>query len=153
MTVGMILAAIAFVCAALVQLQIDVSRKVTSLYNVKYIQLNNEVQENELIFCANFQKTLPTFPSSSQSQLKLLNMGNNRVTVSLPGNEPEELPANQVSPQPLFYAKQCQLEWECTIYSVNFFFFLHRLVMTSSHLKMLISQFQLAALQQLKQFP
>uniref|UniRef100_A0A8D3CGY1 Solute carrier family 15 member 1a n=1 Tax=Scophthalmus maximus TaxID=52904 RepID=A0A8D3CGY1_SCOMX len=49
MTVGMLLAAIAFICAALVQIEID--------------------------------KTLPTFPTSSQSQLKLLNMGSNPVTV------------------------------------------------------------------------
>uniref|UniRef100_A0A8D3EDV2 Solute carrier family 15 member 1a n=1 Tax=Scophthalmus maximus TaxID=52904 RepID=A0A8D3EDV2_SCOMX len=53
MTVGMLLAAIAFICAALVQIEID--------------------------------KTLPTFPTSSQSQLKLLNMGSNPVTVKLPG--------------------------------------------------------------------
>uniref|UniRef100_A0A8D3CIA9 Solute carrier family 15 member 1a n=1 Tax=Scophthalmus maximus TaxID=52904 RepID=A0A8D3CIA9_SCOMX len=51
MTVGMLLAAIAFICAALVQIEID--------------------------------KTLPTFPTSSQSQLKLLNMGSNPVTVNL----------------------------------------------------------------------
>ncbi|XP_040913036.1 solute carrier family 15 member 1 [Toxotes jaculatrix] len=65
MTVGMLLAAIAFVCAALVQIQID--------------------------------KTMPTFPSTSQSQLKLLNMGNNPVTVKLPGNDPLNLPAAQAS--------------------------------------------------------
>uniref|UniRef100_A0AAQ5ZC04 Solute carrier family 15 member 1a n=1 Tax=Amphiprion ocellaris TaxID=80972 RepID=A0AAQ5ZC04_AMPOC len=59
MTVGMFLAAIAFVCAALVQIEID--------------------------------KTLPIFPSTSQSQLKLLNMGNNSVTVRLPGNDPQDL--------------------------------------------------------------
>lgn len=36
MTVGMIMAAIAFVCAALVQIQIDVSKKqLISLYTVK----------------------------------------------------------------------------------------------------------------------
>uniref|UniRef100_A0AAQ5Z7A5 Solute carrier family 15 member 1a n=1 Tax=Amphiprion ocellaris TaxID=80972 RepID=A0AAQ5Z7A5_AMPOC len=64
MTVGMFLAAIAFVCAALVQIEID--------------------------------KTLPIFPSTSQSQLKLLNMGNNSVTVRLPGNDPQELPATTV---------------------------------------------------------
>uniref|UniRef100_A0A4W6G5D7 Solute carrier family 15 member 1 n=1 Tax=Lates calcarifer TaxID=8187 RepID=A0A4W6G5D7_LATCA len=66
MTVGMLLAAIAFVCAALVQIQID--------------------------------KTLPTFPSTSQSQLKLLNMGSNSVTVKLPGNDALILPAAQVYP-------------------------------------------------------
>lgn len=42
------------------------------------------------------QKTLPTYPSSSQSQLKLLNMGVNPVKVTLPGVGPVVLPANQV---------------------------------------------------------
>ncbi|KAM7380497.1 hypothetical protein PAMP_003788 [Pampus punctatissimus] len=65
MTVGMLLAAIAFVCAAVVQIEID--------------------------------KTLPTFPSASQSQLKLLNMGSNPVTVKLPNNDQLELPAAQAS--------------------------------------------------------
>ncbi|XP_059198170.1 solute carrier family 15 member 1 [Centropristis striata] len=65
MTVGMMMAAIAFVCAALVQLQIDT--------------------------------TLPTFPSATQSQLKLLNMGVNPVTVKLPGDSSVELPAAQAS--------------------------------------------------------
>uniref|UniRef100_A0A8D3E4U9 Solute carrier family 15 member 1a n=1 Tax=Scophthalmus maximus TaxID=52904 RepID=A0A8D3E4U9_SCOMX len=64
MTVGMLLAAIAFICAALVQIEID--------------------------------KTLPTFPTSSQSQLKLLNMGSNPVTVKLPGYDALSLPAAQV---------------------------------------------------------
>uniref|UniRef100_A0A3Q4H1C7 Solute carrier family 15 member 1a n=1 Tax=Neolamprologus brichardi TaxID=32507 RepID=A0A3Q4H1C7_NEOBR len=64
MTVGMFLAAMAFVCAALVQVEID--------------------------------KTLPVFPSASQSQLKLLNMGSSAVTVNLPGNEPLTLNAAQV---------------------------------------------------------
>uniref|UniRef100_A0A3Q1ITG9 Solute carrier family 15 member 1a n=1 Tax=Anabas testudineus TaxID=64144 RepID=A0A3Q1ITG9_ANATE len=64
MTVGMIMAAIAFVCAALVQMEID--------------------------------KTLPTFPSKSENQLKLLNMGTNPVTVTLPGLDPVNLTAAQV---------------------------------------------------------
>uniref|UniRef100_A0A3B3Y7L9 Solute carrier family 15 member 1a n=1 Tax=Poecilia mexicana TaxID=48701 RepID=A0A3B3Y7L9_9TELE len=55
MTVGMILAALAFVCAAVIQLQID--------------------------------KTLPVFPSASQSQLKFLNMGNTPITVEFPENQ------------------------------------------------------------------
>uniref|UniRef100_A0A3B4T7W9 Solute carrier family 15 member 1 n=1 Tax=Seriola dumerili TaxID=41447 RepID=A0A3B4T7W9_SERDU len=67
MTVGMLLAAIAFVCAALVQIEID--------------------------------KTLPTFPSTSQSQLKLLNMGSETVTIKMPGNDPLNLTAAQVSGQ------------------------------------------------------
>ncbi|XP_063353967.1 solute carrier family 15 member 1 [Pelmatolapia mariae] len=65
MTVGMFLAAMAFVCAALVQVEID--------------------------------KTLPVFPSASQSQLKLLNMGSSAVTVKLPGNESLTLNAAQAS--------------------------------------------------------
>lgn len=43
-----------------------------------------------------FQKTLPTFPSDSQNQLKLLNVGTNPVTVKLPGNNPLNLAAAQV---------------------------------------------------------
>ncbi|KAL6100860.1 slc15a1 [Pungitius sinensis] len=65
MTVGMMMAAIAFVCAAVVQIQID--------------------------------KTLPTFPSASQSQLKLLNMDSKPVSVKLPGIDPLILPAFQAS--------------------------------------------------------
>ncbi|XP_035995264.1 solute carrier family 15 member 1 [Fundulus heteroclitus] len=65
MTVGMILAALAFVAAAMVQLQID--------------------------------KTLPVFPSKSQSQLKLLNMGNASITVHLQGNDLVNLPGAQAS--------------------------------------------------------
>uniref|UniRef100_A0A3B4ZS56 Solute carrier family 15 member 1-like n=1 Tax=Stegastes partitus TaxID=144197 RepID=A0A3B4ZS56_9TELE len=65
MTVGMFMASIAFVCAALVQIEID--------------------------------KTLPVFPSAAQSQLKLLNMGNNPITVQLPGNETTELPGTMAS--------------------------------------------------------
>ncbi|XP_035531964.1 solute carrier family 15 member 1 [Morone saxatilis] len=65
MTVGMLLAAIAFICAAVVQIEID--------------------------------KTLPTFPTASQSQLKLLNMGSNPVTVNLPGNAPLVLSPAQAS--------------------------------------------------------
>ncbi|XP_045909749.1 solute carrier family 15 member 1-like [Micropterus dolomieu] len=67
MTVGMLMAAIAFVCAGVVQIQID--------------------------------KTLPTFPSASQSQLKLLNMGSDPVTVKLPDKEPFLLSAAQASDQ------------------------------------------------------
>ncbi|KAM8856101.1 solute carrier family 15 member 1 isoform 3-T3 [Spinachia spinachia] len=65
MTVGMMMAAIAFVLAAVVQLQID--------------------------------NTLPTFPSASESQLKLLNMGSGPVLVKLPGIDPLQLPAAQAS--------------------------------------------------------
>ncbi|KAG1941263.1 solute carrier family 15 member 1 [Pimephales promelas] len=51
MTVGMLFAASAFVCAALVQIEID--------------------------------KTLPNFPSSSESQLKVVNMYNSSVNVTI----------------------------------------------------------------------
>uniref|UniRef100_A0A3B3HXM5 Solute carrier family 15 member 1a n=1 Tax=Oryzias latipes TaxID=8090 RepID=A0A3B3HXM5_ORYLA len=64
MTVGMFLAALAFVCAGVVQLQID--------------------------------KTLPIFPSTSESQLKLLNMGNNQLEVHLPNNFTVHLPPAQI---------------------------------------------------------
>uniref|UniRef100_A0A3Q3LX88 Solute carrier family 15 member 1a n=1 Tax=Mastacembelus armatus TaxID=205130 RepID=A0A3Q3LX88_9TELE len=67
MTVGMFLAALAFVCAGLVQVQID--------------------------------QTLPTFPSASQSQLKLLNMGSNPVAVKLPGIDQLNLLPAQASDQ------------------------------------------------------
>ncbi|XP_067109443.1 solute carrier family 15 member 1 [Osmerus mordax] len=59
MTVGMFLAAMAFVCAGVIQIQID--------------------------------QTLPTFPSASQSQLKLINMGGLPLTVNLPQNNPVQL--------------------------------------------------------------
>ncbi|KAF7252396.1 Solute carrier family 15 member 1, partial [Varanus komodoensis] len=53
MTVGMFLAALAFVAAALVQLQID--------------------------------KTLPVFPAAGQSQIKIINLGNESATVQFSG--------------------------------------------------------------------
>ncbi|XP_062313746.1 solute carrier family 15 member 1 [Osmerus eperlanus] len=59
MTVGMFLAAMAFVCAGVIQIQID--------------------------------ETLPTFPSASQSQVKLINMGGVPLTVNLPQNNPVQL--------------------------------------------------------------
>ncbi|XP_054644008.1 solute carrier family 15 member 1 isoform X2 [Dunckerocampus dactyliophorus] len=67
MTVGMFLAALAFVCAALVQVEID--------------------------------KTLPTFPSAYQSQLKVLNMGENPITVKLANNIQLSLSPSQASEQ------------------------------------------------------
>ncbi|KAI5621093.1 solute carrier family 15 member 1, partial [Silurus asotus] len=68
MTVGMFLAAMAFVSAALVQIQID--------------------------------KTLPVFPSSLQSQLKVVNMANSsnaQLQVSIPPNTPVLLEYMQAS--------------------------------------------------------
>ncbi|KAK7882495.1 hypothetical protein WMY93_028669 [Mugilogobius chulae] len=66
-TLGMFLAAMAFVAAGLLQLEVD--------------------------------KTLPTFPSDTESQLKLLNMAPNTITVQLPGNQQVELLPNQASPE------------------------------------------------------
>ncbi|XP_077392484.1 solute carrier family 15 member 1 [Festucalex cinctus] len=84
MTVGMLLAALAFVCAALVQVEID--------------------------------KTLPTFPSASQSQLKLLNMGAQPLTVTLPDNVQLELPPSQASEQYLtFGAEEVNVSVESTV--------------------------------------
>ncbi|XP_077436476.1 solute carrier family 15 member 1 [Vanacampus margaritifer] len=74
MTVGMFLAALAFVCAALVQVEID--------------------------------KTLPTFPSASQSQMKLLNMGAQPLTVKLHDNVQLELPPNQASKEYLTFGEE-----------------------------------------------
>ncbi|XP_061827540.1 solute carrier family 15 member 1 [Nerophis lumbriciformis] len=67
MTVGMFLAAVAFVCAALVQVEID--------------------------------KTLPTFPSAYESQLKVINLGQNPVKVNLSNNVQLELSPSQASEQ------------------------------------------------------
>lgn len=95
MTVGMLLAAIAFVCAALVQVQVDVSVNKINKSNDSWVHDNNKCS---FPLCTNFQATLPTFPSTSQSQLKLLNMGNTPVTVQMPHNEPLELLPAQVCP-------------------------------------------------------
>ncbi|XP_026768390.2 solute carrier family 15 member 1 [Pangasianodon hypophthalmus] len=65
MTVGMFLAAMAFVSAALVQIQID--------------------------------KTLPVFPSSTQSQLKVVNMGSAQLQINIPPNTPVLLGSLQAS--------------------------------------------------------
>ncbi|XP_026870556.2 solute carrier family 15 member 1 [Electrophorus electricus] len=65
MTVGMFLAAMAFVSAALVQIQID--------------------------------KTLPVFPTSSQSQLKVVNMGDAQLMVTIPPNMPTLIEPLQAS--------------------------------------------------------
>ncbi|XP_021574494.1 solute carrier family 15 member 1 [Carlito syrichta] len=54
MTVGMFLASMAFVVAAIVQVEID--------------------------------KTLPVFPQGNEVQIKVLNIGDNNMTISLPGN-------------------------------------------------------------------
>nr|XP_035148872.2 solute carrier family 15 member 1 isoform X3 [Callithrix jacchus] len=53
MTVGMFLASMAFVVAAIVQVEID--------------------------------KTLPVFPNGNEVQIKVLNIGNNNMSISLPG--------------------------------------------------------------------
>ncbi|KAM8857906.1 solute carrier family 15 member 1 [Synchiropus picturatus] len=71
MTVGMFMAAVAFFCAGVVQIEID--------------------------------KTLPTFPSASQSQLKLLNMRSTPVTVSTPFHDPVTLEGSQATPEYLTF--------------------------------------------------
>ncbi|KAF4087049.1 hypothetical protein AMELA_G00091150 [Ameiurus melas] len=65
MTVGMFLAAMAFVSAALVQIQID--------------------------------KTLPDFPSSTQTQLKVVNMGSAQIQVNINLNTTVQLGSLQAS--------------------------------------------------------
>uniref|UniRef100_A0A3Q3JLR7 Solute carrier family 15 member 1a n=1 Tax=Monopterus albus TaxID=43700 RepID=A0A3Q3JLR7_MONAL len=105
MTVGMLLAATAFVCAALVQIEIDVKHilyhNISALTFVCALSLGATVAQGlnlQLILkLTNFQKTLPNFPSASQSQLKLLNMGSNAVKVQLPGSNSLNLPAAQAS--------------------------------------------------------
>ncbi|XP_053493167.1 solute carrier family 15 member 1b [Ictalurus furcatus] len=62
MTVGMFLAALAFVAAALVQIQID--------------------------------QTLPSFPSSSEAQVKFINLENSTLSISV-NRQPEEIQAFQ----------------------------------------------------------
>lgn len=42
------------------------------------------------------QKTLPVFPSSSQTQLRVLNLENNYLAVTIPPNEPFTIGPNQV---------------------------------------------------------
>uniref|UniRef100_A0AAR2LXF4 Solute carrier family 15 member 1a n=1 Tax=Pygocentrus nattereri TaxID=42514 RepID=A0AAR2LXF4_PYGNA len=64
MTVGMFLAAMAFVSAALVQIQID--------------------------------KTLPVFPSSTESQLKIVNMASSQMEVTISPHDPIVLGSMQV---------------------------------------------------------
>uniref|UniRef100_A0A8C4GQV7 Solute carrier family 15 member 1a n=1 Tax=Dicentrarchus labrax TaxID=13489 RepID=A0A8C4GQV7_DICLA len=90
MTVGMLLAAIAFICAAVVQIEID--------------------------------KTLPTFPTASQSQLKLLNMGSNPVTVNLPGNDPLVLSPAQVCPHTITHNYQVENSVEIKIEPPFYFY-------------------------------
>uniref|UniRef100_A0A8C2E669 Solute carrier family 15 member 1b n=1 Tax=Cyprinus carpio TaxID=7962 RepID=A0A8C2E669_CYPCA len=65
MTVGMLLASLAFVAAALLQIQID--------------------------------QTMPNFPSSSQIQVKFLNLENTSVPVEVEGQEPFAVPGFDVS--------------------------------------------------------
>ncbi|KAJ8252908.1 hypothetical protein GJAV_G00206890 [Gymnothorax javanicus] len=65
MTVGMLLAGLAFVAAALVQIEID--------------------------------KTLPVFPSSTESQLKFINLGSSPLQIATPNNDPITVEAFQAS--------------------------------------------------------
>uniref|UniRef100_A0A667XME1 Solute carrier family 15 member 1 n=1 Tax=Myripristis murdjan TaxID=586833 RepID=A0A667XME1_9TELE len=83
MTVGMFMAALAFVSAALVQIQID--------------------------------KTLPTFPSSTESQVKLINMMDTTTTVTI-GSETLNMMANESLKNEL-YLRNIKL-----IFEMSFFF-------------------------------
>ena len=44
MTVGMLMAAIAFVCAGLVQIEIDVSRKKFMKLTIKKLEINSQLR-------------------------------------------------------------------------------------------------------------
>ncbi|XP_035249771.1 solute carrier family 15 member 1-like [Anguilla rostrata] len=73
MTVGMLLAGLAFVVAALVQIEID--------------------------------KTLPIFPSSSESQLKFLNLGSSQLEITGATNAPLTVPPFQANPEYLSFSE------------------------------------------------
>nr|BAM67012.1 peptide transporter 1 [Anguilla japonica] len=73
MTVGMLLAGLAFVAAALVQIEID--------------------------------KTLPKFPSSSESQLKFLNLGSSQLEITAATNAPLTVPPFQANPEYLPFSE------------------------------------------------
>ncbi|XP_063103030.1 solute carrier family 15 member 1 [Cavia porcellus] len=74
MTVGMFLASMAFVVAAIVQLEID--------------------------------KTLPVFPEAHQVQVKVLNIGNNNIIVSFPGDTVTLNPMSQTDTYTTFGTDQ-----------------------------------------------
>lgn len=80
MTVGMFLAALAFIAAALVQIQIEVCRK----------HLNNPAcrasQTHDLMAAVVLQKTLPKFPSETEGQVKFINMVERRLDVTAGNN-------------------------------------------------------------------
>ncbi|KAL2081631.1 hypothetical protein ACEWY4_023484 [Coilia grayii] len=81
MTVGMFLAAMAFVSAAFVQLEID--------------------------------KTLPVFPSSTQAQVRVLNMANSNVTVTIPPYDPFAVGTNQANGEYLtFDSDNIAVSWD-----------------------------------------
>lgn len=87
MTVGMFLAALAFVAAALVQIELDVS--------VAHIKTCTGQLQHALTYEAQFthtmlsplQKTLPTFPSGSESQAKFINMLSGTLDVKADSNQ------------------------------------------------------------------
>uniref|UniRef100_A0A8B9JMT5 Solute carrier family 15 member 1 n=1 Tax=Astyanax mexicanus TaxID=7994 RepID=A0A8B9JMT5_ASTMX len=101
MTVGMFMAGLAFVAAALVQVQID--------------------------------ETLPKFPSSSQAQVKFLNLENSPLSLTVDGN-PFDLAAFQVYTQKHTHPTiNCTHSISITItvlYSNVFFFFCYRATFT-----------------------
>ncbi|KAK7893450.1 hypothetical protein WMY93_022602 [Mugilogobius chulae] len=85
-TVGMFLAALAFVAAALVQLQIDAS--------------------------------LPTFPTSTQSQAKFINMMNTSLTGQA-GEFPLDLKSYEATPEYFTFTESFNLQLEGASYAVS----------------------------------
>lgn len=80
MTVGMFLAALAFYAAALVQIQIDVSATQKKRIGHCGPTLPRSHMLRHKLFL--FQKTLPTFPSSTEGQVKFINMLDRELQVT-----------------------------------------------------------------------
>lgn len=101
---GMFLAALAFVAAALVQVQIDVSKHVClshytralSSMLIHSIYIFFIVRFSEITFSPVSQQTVPVFPSASEAQVKFLNLDSSVLTISVNGN-PHEIQPFQVS--------------------------------------------------------
>lgn len=74
MVVGMLLASVAFVIAAFVQMEIDVS---TALAAARTRTLAQTLRLRSPP--CRFQKTLPNFPAASESQVKFINMLDRKI--------------------------------------------------------------------------
>lgn len=81
MTVGMFLAALAFIVAALVQIQIDVSVTHIKTYNTVQLFMKQNSLSHTHTSPFPFQKTMPQFPSSKQGQTKFINMLDTQLNV------------------------------------------------------------------------